>query len=411
MSNKKIAITGLGMVTSLGAGTALNWEAMLAGKSGVRRVSFDASGLPVEIAACVQHPRVDPNGTILQRARELGDLALDEALRQARLPSAPFPGEFFIAPPCRDLEWNVAARRVQASRQTSYDGLCEHIRQHEAPSIESFEHIGAHYARRHQLTRIPLCMTTACASGATAVQYAVEAIRRGECKAAVALGTDGPVRPEMLSRFALLQALSTANAVPEAASRPFSKSRDGFVLGEGAGALVLEDPEHARARGAEILGYVLGSGEAGDSFHRTRSEPSGAPIAQCIERALRDAGVEAGMVDYVNAHGTSTPENDKMEALGLRLALGAAATQVAVSSIKSMIGHTIHAAGAIEAVSTVMSLATGKVPPTINYHDPDPEIALNVVGNVARDLPMRVAISNSFGFGGQNVCLVFGGAT
>ncbi len=218
----------------------------------------------------------------------------------------------------------------------------------------------------------PISLSTACASGATAIQLAVEAIRRGDCDAALAVGTDGSIQSESLIRFSLLSALSTANEVPEAASKPFSRNRDGFVMAEGAAALVLESLEHARARGAAIIGVVAGCGERADSFHRTRSNPDGKAIIGAIENALEDAGIAPDAIDYVNAHGTGTPENDKMEHMACAAVFGERMKRLPISSNKSMIGHTLTAAGAIEAVVSLMTIRHGVLPPTINHHQPDP---------------------------------------
>ena len=236
----------------------------------------------------------------------------------------------------------------------------------------------------------------------------MEAIRRGETEAALCVATDGSVNQESLVRFSLLSALSTQNDAPEAASKPFSKNRDGFVMAEGAGALVLESFEAARARGARILGVIEGCGELADSFHRTRSSPDGKPIIGCVRNAIADAGLTPEDIDYINAHGTGTPENDKMECLGVTAVLGERVKQVPISSNKSMVGHTLSAAGAVEAVFTLLTLQHQRIPPTINYQVPDPAIPLDVVPDVARDAPVRHAMSNSFGFGGQNVSLVMG---
>ena len=205
-----------------------------------------------------------------------------------------------------------------------------------------------------------------------------------DCRAALAVGTDGSIQEETLIRFSLLSALSTKNDPPEQASKPFSKNRDGFVMAEGAAALVLEHPEHAKARGATILAYVRGCGEAADTFHRTRSNPNGQAIIRSIQGAIDDAGLKPEDIGYVNAHGTGTPENDKMEHLGLDSVFGAHKTKLAVSSNKSMIGHTLTAAGAVEAAFTVMSLVDGVLPPTINHQVPDDAIELDVVPNEAR---------------------------
>jgi 3-oxoacyl-[acyl-carrier-protein] synthase II len=213
------------------------------------------------------------------------------------------------------------------------------------------------------------------------------------------------VHPEGLIRFSLLSALSTRNDPPERASKPFSKDRDGFVMAEGAGALVLEDYDRARARGARILGIVRGCGEKADHYHRTRSDPSGAAIIGAIRKTLGDAGLAEEAIEYINAHGTSTPENDKMEYVSLRAVLGERLREVPISSNKSMVGHTLIAAGAVEAVFSVMTMQTGTLPPTVNYDLPDPELPLDVVANAKRDAAVTTVLSNSFGFGGQNVCL------
>jgi 3-oxoacyl-[acyl-carrier-protein] synthase II len=266
--------------------------------------------------------------------------------------------------------------------------------------------VAGHLADRLGTKGSPISVSTACASGASAIQLGVEAIRRQETSAALCIGTDGSVNPEALVRFSLLSALSTANDPPEAAAKPFSKNRDGFVMAEGAAALVLESYEAATARGAEILGVISGCGEMADSFHRTRSSPDGKPIIGCIRNALADAALEPDDIDYVNPHGTGTPENDKMEYLGIATVFGERASEIPVSSNKSMIGHTLSAAGTVEAVFTLLTLRHQRLPPTINYHVPDPAIPLDVVPNVARDAKVRHALSSSFGFGGQNVCLV-----
>jgi 3-oxoacyl-[acyl-carrier-protein] synthase II len=220
------------------------------------------------------------------------------------------------------------------------------------------------------------------------------------------VATDGSVNPESLIRFSLLSALSTQNDPPSAAAKPFAKNRDGFVMAEGAGALVLESLESAQARGAKILGVLEGCGEMADAFHRTRSSPDGKPIIGCIRNALTDAGITPEDVDYINPHGTGTPENDKMECLGVSAVFGERAKDIPMSSNKSMIGHTLSAAGAVEAIITLLTLQHQRIPPTINYQVPDPAIAMDVVPNHARDARMRRAISNSFGFGGQNVSVV-----
>jgi len=224
--------------------------------------------------------------------------------------------------------------------------------------------------------------------------------------AALCGATDSSVHPESLIRFSLLSALSTSNEPASEASKPFAKNRDGFVMAEGAGALVLESYDAAKARGARILGVIEGCGELADSFHRTRSSPDGKPIVGCIRNALADAGLSPEDIDYINAHGTGTPENDKMEGMCATTVIGERIKHVPISSNKSMIGHTLSAAGALEAIITMLTLEHQRIPPTINYKVPDPAIPLDVVPNVARDAKVTHALSNSFGFGGQNVSLI-----
>jgi len=272
-----------------------------------------------------------------------------------------------------------------------------------------FGSVAGHLAETFGTKGSPISLSTACASGATAIQLGVEAIRRGEVDAALCVATDSSVNPETLVRFSLLSALSTQNDQPQGASKPFSKNRDGFVMAEGAGALVLESYEAAVARGATILGVIAGCGELTDSFHRTRSSPDGKPIIGCVRKTLADAGMTPEQIDYINAHGTSTPENDKMEYLGVSTVFGERLKDIPISSNKSMIGHTLTAAGAIEAVVSALTIQNQRIPPTINYALPDPAIPLDVVPNVARDAKVKRVISNSFGFGGQNTCLVITG--
>jgi len=269
-----------------------------------------------------------------------------------------------------------------------------------------FGSVAARLAETFGTKGSPISLSTACASGATAIQLGVEAIRRGETEAALCVGTEGSVNPEALVRFSLLSALSTQNDPPQGASKPFSKNRDGFVMAEGAGALVLESYEAAIARGAPILGVVAGCGELTDTFHRTRSSPDGKPIIGCIQKTLADAAMTPDDIDHINAHGTSTPENDKMEYLGVSAVFGERAKQIPVSSNKSMVGHTISAAGAVEAIISLLTLEHQRIPPTINYDNPDPAIPFDVVGNTARDARVTAVMSNSFGFGGQNASLI-----
>ena len=407
-----VAVTGLGIVTSLGRGVAENWDALSAGRSGIRAISrFPTEGLRTRIAGTVDFLDTDPLVAPLLSER-FAMVAAEEAVTQSGI-GAGFPGGLFVAVPPVEMEWPQRQALAEAAAEpgeVTYAGLqrAAATRRFDAwHDLFIFGTVADRLADRFGTRGSPISLSTACSSGATAIQLGVEAIRRGEMDAALCIGTDGSVNPESLIRFSLLSALSTQNDPPEGASKPFSKNRDGFVMGEGAAALVLESAESARARGAKILGYVLGCGEKGDGFHRTRSSPDGAPVIAAMRAALDDAGIGPDRIDHVNAHGTSTPENDKMEALGCSAVFGERVGQLPISSNKSMIGHTLTAAGAIEAVVSLLTIREGRIPPTINYAVPDPALLLDVVGT-ARDARVARVLSNSFGFGGQNTCLVLG---
>ena len=406
-----VAVTGTGIVTSLGIGKSDNWAKLSGGVSGIRRISrFATEGLRTTIAGAVDDVYRDAMSPA-QLTERVALLAGDEAIAEADIGSkGNFPGPLFLAPTPLEIEWTDRigmAEMAAANADTGYPDLMRVARNFAAAhGAFRFAVIGEDLAEHFGTQGSPVSLNTACASGASAIQLGMEAIRRGECEAALAIGADASLTPESLVRFSLLSALSTQNDPPERASKPFSKNRDGFVLAEGAAALVLESLEHARARGARILGILEGYGEKSDSFHRTRSSPDGKPIIATMHKALADANVGPQDIDYINAHGTSTPENDKMEHLGVAAVFGERIRGIPISSNKSMIGHTLTAAGAVEAAFTLLTLQHQRLPPTINYAIPDPSIELDVVPNVARDAKVHRAISNSFGFGGQNVSLV-----
>ena len=410
----RVAVTGLGIVTSLGQGAAENWDALTAGRSGIRAIRrFPTEGLRTRIAGTVDFLDTDPLVAPLLSER-FATVAAQEAVAQAGIGSS-FPGALFVAVPPVEMEWPQREALAAAGADEGEGAVTYADLQRAAASrrfdpwhdLFIFGTVADRLADRFGTRGSPISLSTACSSGATAIQLGVEAIRRGEMDAALCIGTDGSVNPESLIRFSLLSALSTQNDPPEGASKPFSKNRDGFVMGEGAAALVLESAESARARGAKILGYVLGCGEKGDGFHRTRSSPDGAPVIAAMRAALDDAGIGPDRIDHVNAHGTSTPENDKMEALGCSAVFGERVGRLPISSNKSMIGHTLTAAGAIEAVVSLLTIRQGRIPPTINYAVPDPALLLDVVDRT-RDVRVSRVLSNSFGFGGQNTCLVLG---
>ena len=410
-----VVVTGTGVITSLGQGQKDNWAALTGGISGIHRITrFPIGGLRTTIAGTVDFiPVEEPSAPAY--SQRFAELVIEEALAESAIGRpGDFPGPLFMALPPVEMEW--PQRRALAAASGVNDGLGydDLIRAADGGHFEPwfgrflFASVGDGLAEKFGTKGSPIATSTACASGGTAIQLGVEAIRRGECEAALVVGTDASVNPESLIRFSLLSALSTRNEPPSSAARPFSKDRDGFVMAEGAGALVLESLAHARARGAVILGVVEGCGEAADGFHRTRSSPDGKPIVACMTRALADSGLSPDAVDYVNAHGTGTPENDKMEWVGISAVFGERASSLPISSNKSMIGHTLTAAGTIEAIFSLYTMRYGLLPPTINYDIPDPALPLDCVPNVARPAKVAHAISNSFGFGGQNVCVVMG---
>src|ERR1017187_8298322 len=412
MGRPIVVVTGLGVVTSLGAGKTDNWAKLTAGESGIRAITrFATDGLKTRIAGTIDYLPPQPCAAALSEC--FADLAVEEAITEAGIGArGNFPGPLFLAVPPIELDWpqrRDLSAKSGANDNVSYADILRVSAQF--PTYHPrflFGSVADYLAEKFGTQGSPISLSTACASGASAIQLGVEAIRRGETDAALCVGTDGSINPEALVRFSLLSALSTSNANPQSASRPFSKNRDGFVMAEGSGALVLESYEAANARGAKILGVLEGCGEMTDAFHRTRSSPDGKPIIGCIANAINDAGLTPEDIDYVNAHGTSTPENDKMEYLGVSTVFGARVKSAPISSNKSMIGHTLSAAGAVEAVFSILTLQHQRIPPTINYDVPDPAIPLDVVPNKARDARVTHAISNSFGFGGQNVSLVMG---
>jgi 3-oxoacyl-[acyl-carrier-protein] synthase II len=406
-----VAVTGIGVVTSLGVGKEENWSKLTAGHSGIRRIGrFPLDHLNTTIAGLVDFLPGSDKGPV-ELTSELALLSAREAIAEAGLPVGDFGGPLFLAAPPVEIDWR---HRFDLYTSDPEGPKGEQRLLRRAGTLNGFDvyDAGAFFTIADRLadavgtTGLPVTLSTACASGATAIQLGVEAIRRGETDRALAVGADGSATAEALIRFSLLSALSTQNEAPEKASKPFSRDRDGFVLAEGSAALVLESLDAARARGAEVLAIMAGCGEKADDFHRTRSKPDGSPAIAAIRAALADAGMAEDAIDYVNAHGTSTPENDKMEHLSLSTVFGERMRSIPISSNKSMIGHTLSAAGAIEAAISILTMRNGTLPPTINYDHPDPAIELDVVPNKARKGSVNAVLSNSFGFGGQNACLV-----
>ena len=409
-----VVVTGIGVVTSLGEGKQDNWTNLTAGVSGIRKISrFSTDELRTQIAGTV-HWEGEGRYCAPAHSLALARKSATEAVEQSRLGSrGSFPGPLFVAVSPAETNWDQRMNIYQqqaGAHLTGYDRLIKNVTAGDFRhyySLYQFGSIAEHLADEFGTSGQPISLTTACASGATSVQLGVEAIRRGDTDAALCIGTDGEICEEMVVRFNLLSALSTQNDDPQGASKPFSKSRDGFVMAEGSATLVLESYEAAKARGANILGVVRGAGERADTFHRTRSKPDGSAIIDTITRSMADAGMSPDEIDCINAHGTSTPENDKMEYLALSEALDGGLDGTPISSNKSMIGHTLSAAGAIEAAISLLTIHAGVIPPTINCIEQDPNILMDVVPNVKRDLTVNSVMSNSFGFGGQNVCPIF----
>ncbi|HVH05679.1 MAG TPA: beta-ketoacyl-ACP synthase II [Myxococcota bacterium] len=409
-ARRRVVVTGLGCVTPLGNDAESTWQALLRGESGVGALEGEEfAPLPARIAGMVKG-EVDAGDVDFKERRRLDRVILfalaaaREAMADSGLAQAGYPDE-----------------RVGVAVGSAIGGLGTLLANHVAflsggPRRVSPFAIpmalanmpGAYVAIKHGLRGQNFAHVSACASGAHAIGEAARAIERGDADAVLAGGAEATTVPFVVAAFANMQALSRRNDAPERASRPFDLDRDGFVMSEGAGVLVLEAEEHARARGARIRASLLGYGASADAQHIAAPDEEGAGARACLERALRDAGLVPGDVHYVNAHATSTPAGDKSEARAIRAVFGAHADALPVSSTKSMTGHLLGAAGAVEALFCVRALETGIVPPTINLDRPDPECALDHVAGKARAVRVRIAVSNAFGFGGTNSSLVLG---
>jgi 3-oxoacyl-[acyl-carrier-protein] synthase II len=398
-----VLVTGVGMTTPVGGDAATTWRALLAGQSGVGVVDDEwAADLPVRLAARVQ---VDPADVLdrveartLDRAQRLALVAAREAWADAGAPD--------VDPERLAVVVGTGIGGV-LTLLDSYDTLKDRgprrVSPHTVPMLMAngpAATIGLELGARAQV-RTPV---SACASGADALALALDLLRLGRADVVVAGGTEAAVHALPLAGFAQMRALSTRHDDPTAASRPFDAERDGFVLGEGAGILVLETEEHARRRGATVIAELAGAGVTSDAHHVTAPEPTGAGAARAMVLALSDAGLASGDVGYVNGHATSTPVGDVAEASAVRSVLGPATP---ISATKSMTGHLLGAAGAVEAVVTALSVRDGVVHPTINYDKPDEQCDVDCVAEGARALDLRAALCNSFGFGGHNVSLAF----
>ncbi|MEA2000934.1 MAG: beta-ketoacyl-ACP synthase II [Actinomycetota bacterium] len=411
MDRRRVVVTGLGTVNPLANNVDDFWKALLEGRSGAAPITlFDASALTTQFAAEVKDfeselymPRRASRR--LDRSTMLFWAATHQAMADAGLSYEDGDPEGFRAGVvCGTGIGGIGTTQQQmAVLAERGPGRVSPLA---IPMIMSNQAAGAVSIDFH-LAGPSTCTVTACAASANAIGDAAEIIRRGVTDVMVAGGMEASVTEFAMGGFNSMKALSTRNDDPERASRPFDKDRDGFLLGEGAGALILESLEHATARGAEVYGEILGYGMSADSYHITLPRPGGDGAARAMQGALDDGEVDASSIGYINAHGTSTPANDVTETLAIKSVFGDHAYRLAVSSTKSMTGHMLGGAGAVEAVISIKALDEGVLPPTINYTTPDPECDLDYVRNEARDVKVDRILSNSFGFGGHNVSLLF----
>ena len=416
-------MTGLDLVTPIGAGADAFWKAALAGVSGVKRIThFDPEGLPTQIAAALDDQALleefraeagldsrEPRGVVVgvRAARGAVAAAGARAVLASRRAGV-FVGTSGERHDLRDLGAIAYASREPGAPLARARFVAEFARRAaERGAYRTWpQYLAARLAGHFGIDGPTATIQTACTSSAQAIGEAYRAIRRGTIDVALAGGAECIVAPIEVQLFCLLGVMSRQNATPETASRPFDRSRDGFVIGEGAGFLVLEAAEHARRRGVQAIAELAGYGTTCDAYRVTDEAPDGRGAIGAMEEALADAELESGDVDYVNAHGTSTPMNDRVETAAIKTVFGPAASRLLVSSTKSMIGHTISAAGAIELATTVLAVRDQIAPPTINYRVCDPECDLHYVPNAAVAARIRAAVSNSFGFGGHNDCLL-----
>jgi 3-oxoacyl-[acyl-carrier-protein] synthase II len=406
---RRVVVTGVGLVTPLGIGTEQTWDALINGRSGIGPITrFDASDQASQIAA------------------EVKDFNPEQWFEKKQVKNLDPFVQYAVA--AAEIAWKSSGLSI-TDQNINRVGVITGCGMGGLPTIEEYHSIltskgprkitpffiprvipnmpSGHISMRIGCKGPNLSQTTACAAGTHAVGEAFRHIAYGDCDAAITGGTESVICPLAVGGFSAMKALSTRNDAPTAASRPFDRDRDGFVISEGAGMMVLEELEAAKRRGASIYAEVIGYGQTSDAYHIAAPPEDGEGAARCMAAALRDAGINPEDVDYINAHGTSTPLNDKCETLAIKSVFGAHAYKLAVSSTKSMTGHMLGAAGGIEAAFTVLSLYHSILPPTINLENPDPDCDLDYVPLTARNVAIETAISNSFGFGGTNGVVVF----
>jgi 3-oxoacyl-[acyl-carrier-protein] synthase II len=413
VSYRRVVITGNGLITALGTGVEKSWQAMLAGKSGVGPLTrFPPDNLATTIAAEVKD--FDPEQFIEKReARRMDRFA------QFALAAADMAVQESGIPIGTDKPHGYAPEKVGVIIGSGIGGIGSLEEQHKRALEKGFDRISPFFIIQMIVNMAPGLISirygakgpnwspvSACSTSAHAIGEAWKSIRIGETDAMIAGGAEASITPLSIGGFSVMKALSTRNQEPEKASRPFDKDRDGFVMGEGAGVLVLEELEHAKKRGATIFAEVVGYGANSDAHHVTAPAPEGEGAARCMRLALESAGMSPDAIGYINAHGTSTPYNDANETRAIKAVFGSHAKKLAVSSTKSMTGHMLGAAGGAEAVVCVLAMTRNVLPPTINYTTPDPECDLDYVPNKPREVRVDATLSNSFGFGGTNAVLV-----
>jgi 3-oxoacyl-[acyl-carrier-protein] synthase II len=403
-------VTGLGLVTPLGTGVAKNWQALIAGRSGIKPIdrfpnvesyASRIAGLVTDFRAedYIESKEIKKMDRFIHYAMGAAAMAMDDSALKIDPELAEAVGVIIGVGMC-------GLDTLENTKEALLGGGPRKISPFFIPKVISNLAPG-HVAIRYGAKGINWTPTSACASGTHALGEAFHLIRRGLQDAMIAGGAEAAVTPLGVGGFAAMKALSTRNDEPERASRPFDLDRDGFVIGEGSGILVLEERERAIRRGATIYAEVIGYGTNGDAHHMTAPSPDGEGAARCMRLALKDAGIAPNEIDYINAHGTSTEYNDANESMAIQTVFGEHAARLAVSSTKSMTGHLLGAAGAIEGVYSILALHHGVIPPTINYETPDPACDLDYVPNQARKAAIKVTLSNSFGFGGTNACIIF----
>jgi len=405
---RRVVVTGMGVVSPIGIGVEEFKKGLFSGKSGVRRITlFDPSSYRSQIAGEVRD--FDPRKYLspkeikrMDRFTQFGMVAAEEAIRQA--------GINFEEEDTSRIGVLVGSgvgglSTIEREEGNLLRGGPQKVSPFLVPMLIT-DIASAQVAIRYRLSGPNLSISTACATGNHSIGEAFRVIQRGEADLMIAGGAEAAITPLGLAGFCSMRALSTRNEEPEKASRPFDRERDGFVIGEGAGVVVLEELNRARKRGATILGEIIGFGMTADAYHITQPIQDGRGIKEAMLRALKDAGVSPQEVDYINAHGTSTPLNDRIETQAIKDLFGEHAYRVPVSSTKSMTGHLLGATGGVELIACLLALNEGVIPPTINYENPDPECDLDYVPNKARKLNIKIALSNSMGFGGHNAVLI-----